>query len=447
MTRDRLRVLSVNASALGGGAERIALSLHEEYLARGIDSWLAVAAGAGAAGVVPISNNERRNPVARAAMAASMRADAHGAQRGSPSWLLTRGFRAVVEPARSLRVFLGHEDVDFPGTAALLREIVSDADVLHMHNLHGYYFDLRELPRLTAKTPTILTMHDAWLLTGHCAHPFDCPRWRIGCGSCPYPAVYPPMGRIDASARNWRVKREILARSRFRLATPSRWLMGMVEESGLLDGALEARVVPNGVDTRIFKPGDQREARAALGLDQDAEVLMFAANSLLDNPFKDYRTLLDALPLIAHAREGRLQLVALGDASAVPAVPGVDILALPFEPDPARVARYYQAADVYVHPARAENLPLAPMEAMACGTPVVASRVGGLPEIVDDGVTGTLVPVGDAEPLAAGVVALLGDEARRNAFSEAGLARVRELFTLERQADAYIAWYGELLDR
>jgi len=443
MSRDNLRVLSVSTSALGGGAERVALSLHEEYLARGIDSWLAVGAGAGARGVVSIPNDVQRTAWARAALGAAGRIAARSRGRLDPAWILSRGLRVAAEPGRYARVFLGREDMDFPGTRELLRDIVPDADVLHLHNLHGYYFDLRELPRLSAAAPTIVTMHDAWLLTGHCAHPFECKRWLTGCGRCPHRDIYVPM-HGDSSAYNWTMKRDILARSKVRFATPSRWLMDMVAASGLLDTALDARVIPNGVDTEVFVPGDRLKARAELGLRADADVLLFAANALQDNPFKDFRTLLDALPRIAAQRPGRVQLVALGDAGSLPPVPGAEILAVPFEADPAKVARYYQAADVYVHPARAENYPLAPIEAMACETAVVASRVGGIPEIVEDGVTGTLVDVGDAEQLASAVGDLLGDSERRTRFGAAGLAAVHAELTLRHQADAYVSWYEEL---
>jgi glycosyltransferase involved in cell wall biosynthesis len=446
MSLDELMVLQVSTSAIGGGAERVAMSLHEEYLARGIDSWLAVGAGEGTPGTLLIPNDARRTAWARTLLPSAARLNVGAPPRRSPRGLANRALRIAAEPGRFVRVFFGHEDFDFPGTAALLRELVADADVLHLHNLHGYYFDLRELPRLSNAVPTILTMHDAWLLTGHCAHPFDCQRWKTGCGECPYPGTYPPMAR-DASADNWLAKRELLKRSQLHLAVPSHWLMDMVEQSGLLGESADARVVPNGIDTRLFRPGDKAEARASLGLPQGKEIILFAANALRDNPYKDFQSLMGALPIVARARGERLQLVALGGISEGAHLPGVEILALPFESDPARVAEYFRAADLYIHPSRADNLPLAVMEAMACGTPVVASRVGGIPEIVEDGVTGTLVDVGAVDEMANAIITLLEDEPRRRAFAEAGVARVGERFSFERQVDAYLDWYVELLGR
>jgi glycosyltransferase involved in cell wall biosynthesis len=406
----RLEVLQVGTSDVGGGAERVMTQLQEAYLSRGVDAWLAV-----------------------------------GRKHAADDRVLEipRDTSALTRLRRRLRRATGRQAVDFPGTARILDLPPRSPDVLHLHNLHGDYFDLRALPRLTAAAPSIMTLHDAWLLTGHCAHPFECRRWLSGCGACPHPDVYVPIRR-DRSDADWREKRDVIAASRLRFATPSRWLMGLLEESGMLQHALDARVVPNGVDTRVFKPGDKREARALLRMEQDAEVLLFAANALRENPFKDYETLLAALPRVVRADARRLQLVALGDESAAHVAPGVEVRAVPFEPDPAAVARYYQAADLYVHSARAENLPLAPIEAMACGTPVVASDVGGLPEIVEEGATGSLVPVGDAEALATAVVALLEDEERRHAFAQAGQVRVAERFTLDRQADAYLGWYEEI---
>ena len=176
-------------------------------------------------------------------------------------------------------------------------------------------------------------------------------------------------------------------------------------------------------------------------------MLLSAARSGKASPFKGFDTLEAALPHIARAAEGRdVILLALGQDAPDTEIGGVRVRFVPFVSEPARVAEYYRAADLYLHPARAENFPLAILEAMACGVPVVASDVGGIPEIVVDAETGLLVPAGDPQALAAAASALLADDARRAAFAAAGVSRVRAEFTLERQVERYLDWYAEILE-
>ncbi len=111
---------------------------------------------------------------------------------------------------------------------------------------------------------------------------------------------------------------------------------------------------------------------------------------------------------------------------------------------PAEVARWLQAADLYVHPSRADTFPSGVLEALACGTPVVASRVGGIPEQVRDE-TGVLVDPGDPAALASAIESLLADPSRRGQMSAAAAEDARTRFSLDRQVDAYVALYGELL--
>src|SRR5204862_2786030 len=111
------------------------------------------------------------------------------------------------------------------------------------------------------QVPLVLTLHDGWLLSGHCAHSLDCERWTIGCGHCPDLTLDPAIRR-DATAYNWRRKHELFKNSRLYIATPSRWLMQKVERSMLATYVLGARIIPNGVDLPIFHPADQQAARA-----------------------------------------------------------------------------------------------------------------------------------------------------------------------------------------
>nr|MDJ0869634.1 glycosyltransferase [Myxococcota bacterium] len=156
----RLRVLQLNTSDRGGGAEAVAWNLHRRLAERGVASRLAVGRRrSGAPDVTALPRSPLRDPGARLA--------------------------AQLDRLR------GREDFRFPASARLLRRPGLAIDVVHAHNLHGGYFDLRLLPELSQRRPTLVTLHDGWLLSGHCAYSLGCERWRQGCGSCPHLDVYP----------------------------------------------------------------------------------------------------------------------------------------------------------------------------------------------------------------------------------------------------------------
>lgn len=433
-------VLQVGTSDRSGGAERVMMDLHAEYRRRGLESRVAVGfKRTDTPGVLEIPNDSERSKWTRALGRGSARI------ARQPGTLRRAGARVLLylsDPARYTAVLAGHEDMDYPGTKRVLD--LALPDVLHLHNLHGGYFDIRALPALAARVPSLITMHDAWLLTGHCAHPFECVGWRTGCVSCPSLET-PIVIRRDSAAANLGVKREALARSGVALVSPSAWLMRMAEEAGVLDDGRPSAIIPNGVDTDVFTPGDRAAAREQLGLPADAAIVLFAGQSLLTNPYKDYPTLAAALPAIAREHP-EVVLVALGSEASDP-FPGLPVIHAPFTADPARVASHLRAADVYVHPARAENLPLAIIEAMACGTPVVATEVGGVPELIAHRESGLLVPRGDADALANAVSTLLAEAPLREQLASAALARVQARHTLARQADAYLDFYSEVIQR
>jgi len=440
-----LRILQVNTSDTGGGAAQVALSLHQAYRQMGHASWLAVGykwEQTPYAITIPDStpsNGWRKTWYTIGDAVSRLGRGDHGAVG------IGRRLRRFAEPRHFLDWWRGIEDFNAPETWRLLELPPEPPDLLHCHRLHSFPFDLRALPHLSERIPTVLTLHDAWMLSGHCGQSFDCERWKTGCGECPDLSIHPPIRR-DATAFNWGRKQEIYARSRLYVATPSHWLMRKVKQSILAPAIREARVISNGVDRSVFRPASRENARSRLGLPGNARILLFAATPLRSNVSKDFETVRAAGARVAERlKDEQVVVVALGE-DAPPERSGRALVRfVPFERSPQNVASFYQAADVYVHASMAETFGLAIAEAMACGVPVVATIVGGIPEVVDDGQTGLLVPPRDPAAMADAIERLLTDEALHRSCATRAAEKAAERYDLRLQALAYLDWYREIL--
>jgi glycosyltransferase involved in cell wall biosynthesis len=455
-----MRILQVSASDSGGGAEKIAWDLFQYYRACGEVSWLAVGTKTGDdPGVIAIPRTGKPgfwNHFLSSSSATS------AARPGNSRVVRMRAaaLRMLADPGHELRCRFGLENFDYPGSRALLELTPARPDIVHCHNLHGGYFDLRFLSQLSKQVPVLLTLHDAWLLSGHCAHSFDCERWKTGCGRCPDLTIYPEINR-DATSYNWRRKQKIFSNSVLCITTPSKWLMNKVEQSMLWSGVASARVIPNGVDLAVFHPGDKAAARTALGLPQDAAILLFTAHLARSNVFKDYSTLEKAIARVEITPDRRLILICLGTEAAIESLGAAEVRCFPFEKDPAVVAQYYQAADIYVHASHADTFPCSVLEALACATPVVATAVGGIPEQIKgldafrfgpvalnlDSIreaTGVLVPPADPEAMAHGVQRLLRNPPILEQMAKNASEDARYRFSIEQQAERHLEWYAEV---
>jgi glycosyltransferase involved in cell wall biosynthesis len=345
---------------------------------------------------------------------------------------------------------LGRETFNFPETWQLFRHLKDQPDIVHCHNLHGGwlprggYFDLRALPWLSRQAPTLLTLHDTWLLSGHCAYTLGCDRWKAGCGQCPDLSIYPALSR-DGTEFNWKRKKNIYAGSRVYVATPSRWLMHQVEQSILAPAVVEAKVIPNGVDRAVFHPASKKEAREFLGLPQREKILLFVANAAKSNTFKDYKTVEESVFRVGiRYREHKVILIVLGEKGESLPFENGEIRFVAFQRDRQITAKFYQAADIYIHAAKSDTFPNTVIEALSCGLPVVATAVDGIPEQVEEGRSGFLVPAGDAESMAMRAIQLLSNDTRRAAMGAAAAEMASQLFGLQKQAEAYLAWYERI---
>lgn len=442
-----LSIAQVGTVDRGGGAAAVARDLHRGYAASGHRAWQVVGSkhtDDRDVFVLPDDSSAWSRLTGYSAAQAALRGLA-GRHPDRGFGLMSRTLRLATNPSARHARANGEEDFEFPGTAGLLELNGGPPDVVHAHNLHGGYFDLRALETISARVPTVITLHDMWMLTGHCAHSLDCDRWLRGCGECPDLQLDPAIAR-DATADNWRRKQAIYAASALYAATPSRWLRDRVAQSMLGPHLRDLRVIPNGVDTTVFRPGDRQAAREALGLPIDDRIVLLTTGSR-GSMWKDDHTLRGTIArLTANPATAVTLFVAVGRESAVSGTAAARTRSIPFQHDPRVMAQYYQAADVYLHAARADTFPLAVLESMACGTPVVATRVGGIEEQIDDqDGSGILVKKGDASAMASAVIALLTDAGARSRIGEAGAARAREHFDVRQQVRAYLDWFQELV--
>lgn len=337
------------------------------------------------------------------------------------------GFSASFDPAENPDLvdrcrregLLYHE---YQGSHSLAEHpFVRDCRVVHLHNLHGGYFNPFSLIPLSLAKPVVWTLHDMQALTGRCAHAFDCRQWRSQCGECPGKDTYP---QIEGGSEALLLARKALVArlSRVHLAVPSAWLGSMVRESVL--GGVPVRLIPNFCDASTFSPRDKVLARRRLGLPEDALLVGASAHGgPLENSWKGGGYTRQAVEILTNNIPNAYFVNIGGSRQGL----HERVLTVPHQEDEADLAWALSALDLFLYTPVADNCPLVVIEALCCGLPVVSFGVGGIAELVRHGLDGLVVPFGDVEALTRAASRLLADREERGAFSlrarQSGLER------------------------
>lgn len=308
--------------------------------------------------------------------------------------------------------------------------LVQTADVLHLHNLHGNYFNPFSLPKLAQSKPVVWTLHDMQAVTGHCAYSFECNKWEVGCGECPDLRTYPSIA-VDSTNRLWKDKKRIYQQSPLTIVTPSLWLKRIVEKSVLKDHRIE--LIYNGVDTKLFHPHDKKAIRLKHGLPLNKLVIGCVANLFSDT--RKGASFFDEImqELINHELD--VLFLQIGGKSQQESSPYV--MRTGYVRDERTLSELYSAMDLFVFPSIADNCPLVLSEAMACGVPVVSFRTGGIPEIVHHGETGFIAEQADVKTLTQYIYLLLADEKLRLDMSIKSRAYAEKFYGHEKIVKQY----------
>ena len=323
--------------------------------------------------------------------------------------------------------------------APLIRE--AGPDVVNMHWVGSGFVPLWAMSGIGA--PVVWTLHDMWPFTGGCHYDEGCQRFQQNCGRCP---LLGSGARFDLTRIVLATKRRIWPRRAWRIVAPSQWLAGEARSSSLFDGC-DVRVIPNGIDTALYRPLSKALAREILGLPREPRLILFGAVNATSDPRKGFVYLREAMRRIGQA-DGTTsaEVIVFGAShSATHADFGTRVHYLGVLHDDVALQVVYSAADVIVMPSIQESFGLTGLEAMACGTPVVGFAVGGMRDLVEHHRTGYLAEPYASEDLAAGIAWVLSSQERLRELGSRARLKVEREFEISHIASKYAELYEEVL--
>lgn len=306
-------------------------------------------------------------------------------------------------------------------------------DVIHLHNIHGYYLNYKILFEYlaTIDTPVVWTLHDCWSFTGHCAY-FDavgCNKWQTGCKKCKFKHLYPISNIFNRSAKNFNAKKNnFTSLSNLTLIPVSYWLSNLLEQSFLSHNT--KRVIHNGIDVELFCPHKNPIAKDSTKFQILGVANIWEERKGLQD-FIELRKLLSddfKITLVGLSSE---QIKSLPDGiKGISRTNGIEEL-----------IDYYNETDVFVNPTYEDNFPTVNLEALACGTPVITYKTGGSPESLTDEV-GIVIDKGNINGLLSAIETI-----KRNGkqhYSAACRQRAVECYNKDDKFNEYINLYNSL---
>lgn len=338
------------------------------------------------------------------------------------------------------RIFDNHGLASRIATKALVKRIKKiSPDIIHLHNIHGYYLNYKILFEYlnTIQIPVVWTLHDCWPFTGHCSHYVhdNCCQWQQVCTRKDCCKVY-PTSFLSRTKRNFNLKRRLFTPlgSRLVMTPVSSWLADQTKQSFL--GKHRINFIYNGVDTSVFVPRDTSEIKRKLKLEGKKILIGVASTWSEGKGFADFIELRKRL-------SDDYIIIMVGVNSAEIANLPDGIVGIKRTQSTQELAELYSASDIVLSLSRAETFGLTVAEGMACGTPAVVYNNTAVPELITED-TGVVVnKTGDIDGVIIAVEQIL--DRGKQSYTEACRKRAEEHFDNRKCFEKYIRLYDELL--
>lgn len=365
----------------------------------------------------------------------------------SPKSKIAKGWAKLVPTLDALPLLLypqresGNYSVQWIPDTVSARIARIAPDIINLHWINAGYLQVENIAKF--KKPIVWTLHDMWAFTGGCHYNGECDRYTKSCGSCPQ---LHSNSDWDISRLLWQRKAKAWKHLKnLTIVTPSAWLAKQARASSLFQG-LRIEVIPNAVDTQIYKPVNKKIAKHLLGLPSDKQIILFGASNATGDRRKGFHLLLPALQQLSQSHKQQIEIVVFG--ASQPSNPpdfGFKTYYLGKLYDDISLSLIYAAADVFVAPSIQDNLPNTVMEALACSTPCVAFNIGGMPDLVDHRQCGYLAQPFIVNDLAHGIYWVLENPERHWQLAKNARKKVENSFTFRIQSNRYLEIYNQAI--
>ena len=308
-------------------------------------------------------------------------------------------------------------------------------DVIHIHNLHGYYIDADTLFKNIHNIPTVWTLHDCWSFTGHCAY-FDsanCSKWKLQCSKCPLKHNYPASWIMDKSRKNYMTKKSWSKYDNICLVPVSQWLAKLVKKS-FWEGH-KIKVIRNGIDLEKFKTIG-KNISSKHSIPNDKKIILGVAKVW------SKRKGLDDFVKLSQIISDEFKIVIVGvTKNQIQKIPQ-KIVCIENTDDISDLSALYSLSSVFVNPTYSDNFPTTNIESLACGTPVITYDTGGSPEAIDSD-TGIVVERGNLKALKKAVEKICNID--KKSISPLCRERAEKYFDMNKTFTSYFDIYEDIL--
>lgn len=329
------------------------------------------------------------------------------------------------------------------GKKLLDNPLFQQADLVHYHLIHNHFLSLFDYPALFCSKPSVWTIHDPWMISGHCVHPRDCSGWKTGCFACPQlnDAAFPML--VDKAADMWTIKRQVYRKIDTDIVVASRFMEDYIKNSPLTSHFDRIHRIPFGIRVEQFQSGNRDKARSRWLIPQENIVLAFRADS---NEIKGLFFIVEMLERINSPLPITLLTVGREKLPEILAQ-RFHVVELGWQTNPAEISDFYLASDMFIMPSLAESFGLMAIEAMAAGCPIIVFENTVLPEITFAPECGVAVPYKSSEGLRMAVEHLIARPDERRQRGEIGRQLAQLHYRFEDYVNRHVSLYEEVVSR